>query len=129
MNICSKKTLYKRLPILTWLPQYTTEKAIGDLVAGVTVGLTVIPQALAYSNIAHLPLQYGLYTSFLGCFIYILLGGCKDVPFGPTAIVSIITYETVGDKGPEHATLLCLTTGVIQLLMGSCGFGEFRSFK
>ncbi|XP_044759531.1 sodium-independent sulfate anion transporter isoform X2 [Coccinella septempunctata] len=127
-KICSKKTLYRRLPILSWLPQYTTEKAVGDLVAGITVGLTVIPQALAYSNIAHLPLQYGLYTSFLGCFIYIFLGGCKDVPFGPTAIVSIITYETVGDKGAEHATLLCLLTGAIQLLMGLFGFGFIIDF-
>lgn len=127
-KMCSKKTINRRLPILTWLPQYTTEKAVGDLVAGITVGLTVIPQALAYANIAHLPLQYGLYSSFLGCFFYILLGGCKDVPFGPTAIVSIITYEAVGDLGPEHATLLCFLSGIIQLLMGMFGFGFIIDF-
>ena len=50
-----KKMIYKRIPILGWLPKYTTEDAIGDLVAGITVGLTVIPQALAYSGIAGLP--------------------------------------------------------------------------
>jgi MFS superfamily sulfate permease-like transporter len=47
-----------------------------------SAGLTVIPQALAYAGIANLPAAYGLYGSFLGCFIYIFLGSCKDVPMG-----------------------------------------------
>lgn len=47
--------IYKRIPILSWLPKYSGEDAVGDLVAGITVGLTVIPQALAYSGIAGLP--------------------------------------------------------------------------
>lgn len=49
--------LYRRLPILGWLPKYTAADALGDLVAGITVGLTVIPQSLAYSNVAGLPTQ------------------------------------------------------------------------
>lgn len=55
--ICTKKTLYKRLPVLSWLPRYNSQDALGDLVAGITVGLTVIPQSLAYSNVAGLPPQ------------------------------------------------------------------------
>lgn len=55
--ICTKKTLYKRLPILRWLPRYNAQDALGDLVAGITVGLTVIPQSLAYSRVAGLPAQ------------------------------------------------------------------------
>lgn len=51
----TKKLLYKRLPILRWLPQYNGDDAVGDLVAGITVGLTVIPQALAYAGIAGVP--------------------------------------------------------------------------
>lgn len=46
----TKKMLYKRIPILRWLPNYSSQDAIGDLVAGITVGLTVIPQALAYGK-------------------------------------------------------------------------------
>lgn len=55
--VCTKKTLYKRLPVLNWLPRYNGQDALGDLVAGITVGLTVIPQSLAYSNVAGLPAQ------------------------------------------------------------------------
>ena len=53
----TKKLLYKRLPILSWLPKYNVDDAVGDLVAGITVGLTVIPQGLAYANLAGLPPQ------------------------------------------------------------------------
>lgn len=55
---CTRKVLYKRLPILQWLPKYTVgEHGISDLVAGITVGLTVIPQAIAFANVAGLPPQ------------------------------------------------------------------------
>lgn len=61
---CTKKMLYKRLPILNWLPKYNSEDALGDLVAGITVGLTVIPQSLAYSNVAGLPAEVSRSVSF-----------------------------------------------------------------
>jgi len=93
-NAFRKKNIYKRIPIFNWLPKYSTADAVGDVIAGITVGLTVIPQALAYAGIAHLPPESGLYGSFLGCFIYIFLGSCKDVPMGPTAIASLCEYQT-----------------------------------
>lgn len=52
-----KRLMYKRLPIARWMPGYNSEKAIADLIAGITVGLTVIPQALAYATLAGLPPQ------------------------------------------------------------------------
>jgi len=55
---CTRKVLYKRVPILRWLPKYTVgEHGVPDLVAGITVGLTVIPQAIAFANVAGLPPQ------------------------------------------------------------------------
>lgn len=55
---CTRKVLYKRLPILQWLPKYSlNDHGISDLVAGITVGLTVIPQAIAFANVAGLPPQ------------------------------------------------------------------------
>ncbi|KAJ3645328.1 hypothetical protein Zmor_022994 [Zophobas morio] len=125
---CTKKMLHRRLPILDWLPKYDSNCAIGDLVAGITVGLTIIPQALAYANVAGLPAQYGLYSSFLGCFIYIFFGSCKDVPMGPTAIAALLTYQAVNGRGPEHAILLCCLTGLVQILMGIFGLGFLIDF-
>ncbi|KAL1495016.1 hypothetical protein ABEB36_010506 [Hypothenemus hampei] len=88
----------------------------------------VIPQGLAYSGIANLPAQYGLYGSFLGAFVYILFGSCKDVPMGPTAISALLTFQAIQGLGAEHAILLCFFTGVIQLLMGLFGLGFLIDF-
>ncbi|KAI4491131.1 hypothetical protein M0802_010441 [Mischocyttarus mexicanus] len=127
---CTKKKLYRRLPILSWLPRYNNHDALGDLVAGITVGLTVIPQSLAYANVAGLPTEYGLYGSFLGCFIYIFFGSCKDVPFGPTAILSLLTHQSVAhlDAPEKHAILLCFLVGIIELIMGIFGLGFLIDF-
>ncbi|XP_041978043.1 sodium-independent sulfate anion transporter-like isoform X2 [Aricia agestis] len=124
---CNRKTLQKRLPIIAWMPFYDGPKAVGDLIAGVTVGLTVIPQSLAYANIAGVPAQYGLYGSFLGCFIYIVLGGCRAVPAGPTAIASLLTWQVAGGV-VEKAILLNFLTGLIELLMGVLGLGFLINF-
>lgn len=56
--------MYKRLPITSWLPSYNSEKAVADFIAGITVGLTVIPQALAYATLAGLNPQVCTYFVF-----------------------------------------------------------------
>ncbi len=56
-NIFRKKTLFKRLPVLQWLPKYSTKDVVPDLLAGISVGITVIPQGLAYATLAGLPPQ------------------------------------------------------------------------
>lgn len=71
-NIFTKKMLHKRLPIFRWLPQYNSQDAVGDLVAGITVGLTVIPQALAYSGIAGLPAAVSEHLSAISLQLLIL---------------------------------------------------------
>ncbi|KRG00735.1 uncharacterized protein Dmoj_GI23990, isoform B [Drosophila mojavensis] len=126
-RLFNKRTLHKRLPILRWLPAYRSEDAICDLVAGISVGLTVIPQALAYAGIAGLPVAYGLYSSFAGCFVYIFLGSCKDVPLGPSAIVALLTYQ-VAQGSWQKSVLLCLMCGVVELLMGLFGLGFLIDF-
>lgn len=90
-------------------------------------GLTVIPQALAYAGIANLPAAYGLYGSFLGCFIYIFLGSCKDVPMGPTAIASLLTFQAAQGSW-QKAVLLCFLSGCVELLMGLFGLGFLIDF-
>lgn len=49
--------LHRHVPITKWLPKYSSEKAIGDLIAGVTIGLTMIPQSIAYASLANLSPQ------------------------------------------------------------------------
>lgn len=62
----------RRVFILTWIRLYDREKAIADLIAGVTLGLTIIPQSIAYAALAGLSSEYGLYSAFIGEFILII---------------------------------------------------------
>ncbi|XP_071878713.1 sodium-independent sulfate anion transporter [Bombus fervidus] len=127
---CRKKLLYKRVPIAAWIPKYRKDYIVSDLVAGITVGLTVIPQAIAYANVAGLPLQYGLYSSFMACFVYTIFGSCKDVPVGPTAIIAILTRETLqkSDLEPDFAVLLTLISGCVCFFMGILHLGFLLDF-
>ena len=81
---------------------------------------------ISFSGIAGVPTQYGLYGSFLGCIVYIFFGSCKDVPMGPTAISSLLTFQAVRSAGPEYAILLSFLTGLVQVLMGLFGLGKFK---
>ena len=67
---------------LQWLPSYNTTWLTGDLIAGLTVGFVVIPQAMAYALLAGLSPEYGLYTSFVGAALYWIFGTSKDIVIG-----------------------------------------------
>ncbi|XP_041839604.1 sodium-independent sulfate anion transporter [Melanotaenia boesemani] len=124
---CSYSTLKAWLPILSWLPQYKLKYLQMDLLAGLTVGMTTVPQALAYAEVAGLPVQYGLYSAFMGGFIYTFLGTSKDVTLGPTAIMSLLCFSVVGGQ-PHRAVLLSLLCGLIQAVMALLRLGFLLDF-
>ncbi|CAN9509906.1 unnamed protein product [Ophioblennius macclurei] len=124
---CSLDTLKAWLPILSWLPRYNLKWLQMDVLAGLTVGLTTVPQALAYAEVAGLPVQFGLYSAFMGGFIYTLLGTSKDVTLGPTAIMSLLCSSLVGGE-PRRAVLLTLLCGLIQATMALLRLGFLLDF-
>jgi solute carrier family 26 (sodium-independent sulfate anion transporter), member 11 len=65
-KLFSKEGLHRKFPIIEWLPKYQKSYLLEDIVAGVTVALTVIPQGIADAALAGLPTQYGLYAGFMG---------------------------------------------------------------
>ncbi|XP_039488428.1 sodium-independent sulfate anion transporter isoform X1 [Drosophila santomea] len=117
---------YRLLPGLKWLHGYTGQDAVADLIAGVTVGLTVLPQGLAYATLAGLEPQYGLYSAFVGGIIYAMLGSCRQVTIGPTALLALMTSRHTGfglGSGPAYAILLCLISGIVELGMAVLKLG------
>uniref|UniRef100_A0A8C4XKT5 Solute carrier family 26 member 11 n=1 Tax=Falco tinnunculus TaxID=100819 RepID=A0A8C4XKT5_FALTI len=115
------------LPVLRWLPRYSAAWLQLDAVAGLSVGLAAVPQALAYAEVAGLPPQYGLYASFMGCFVYCFLGTAKDVTLGPTAIMSLLVSSYAFHE-PAYAILLAFLSGCIQLAMGFLRLGFLLDF-
>ena len=67
-RLCIVEGLYRKVPVFEWLPKYKKSYFLQDVVAGLTVALTVIPQGIADAALAGLPTQYGLYAGFMGDF-------------------------------------------------------------
>lgn len=127
----TKRKLYRLLPPLAWLPNYSLEDLKGDIISGISVAFTIVPQGLALASLAGLPPQYGLYTSFMGCFVYALLGSCKDMAVGPTSILAMIVLPYALAGGPQYSILLAFLGGCLQLLAGILNLGfvvDFISF-
>lgn len=122
----SSTLLNRFVPGIHWARKYSYEYAISDAIAGITVGLTVLPQALAYATLAGLQPQYGLYSAFVGCIVYAFFGGCADLTIGPTALLALMTgrhTELGGESGPHLAILLCFLSGVVEMLMAFLKLG------
>ena len=80
-----KNLLFKRLPILSWLPKYDLKKYLApDIFAGCTTGVMNIPQGMAYALLAAVPAVNGLYISFFPCVLYVLLGTSPHISIGIT---------------------------------------------
>ncbi|KAF9913750.1 hypothetical protein BX616_009656 [Lobosporangium transversale] len=123
----------ERLPIIKWLPKYNRGWALRDIIAGVTVGLIVVPQGMSYSKIAGLPVQHGLYSAYIGAIFYCFMGTSKDLTIGPTAVISLITGELVAElagrmSAPAVAAISCLCVGALTLILGVLRLGIILDF-
>ncbi|MHC5062793.1 MAG: SulP family inorganic anion transporter [Planctomycetota bacterium] len=101
-----------------------------DMIAGLTVAVMGVPQAMAYALIAGLPPVYGLYTAIVTCIVAALLGSSKHLVTGPTnalcmVVLSLTAHlpEKYGISLIESALLLTFLTGIIQILFGALRLG------
>ena len=127
--------LKKLIPILEWLPNYKKSQLRGDVVAGITVAIVLIPQGIAYALIAGLPPIYGLYAALMPQLMYAIFGTSRQVAIGPVAMDSLIVatgVSTLALIGSESyiaiAILLALMVGGIQFLMGIFRLGFIVNF-
>ncbi|MCL7762320.1 solute carrier family 26 protein [Polaribacter sp. Z014] len=125
----------KIIPILEWLPNYNKSLFKGDLLAGITVGIILIPQGIAYALIAGLPPIYGLYCALVPQVMYAIFGSSRQVSIGPVAMDSLIVatgVSTLALAGSESyisiAILLALMVGAIQFIMGIFSLGFIVNF-
>ena len=122
-------------PFLDWIKNYKKADFSGDLSAGLTVGVMLIPQGMAYSMLAGLPPIYGLYASTIPLIIYALFGTSRQLAVGPVAMVALLISSGVGalaELGSAEfialAITLALMVGVIQFAMGAFKLGFLVNF-
>lgn len=117
-------------PILDWLPNYKKTHFSGDLFAGLTVGVMLIPQGMAYAMLAGLPPIFGLYAAFVPQIIYAFTGTSRQLAVGPVAMDSLLVAAGLGalaiSKIEDYismAVFLAFFMGAIQLLLGILRMG------
>lgn len=122
-------------PILEWLPQYNRTQFKGDLAAGLTVGVMLIPQGMAYAMLAGLPPIYGLYASIFPLIIYSIFGTIRQLAVGPVAMDSLLVAAGVGALATAGsaeyislAILLALIVGIMLFVMGIFRLGFLVNF-
>ncbi len=122
-------------PLFEQIENYSTTSFKKDLTAGLTVGIMLIPQAMAYAMIAGLPPIYGLYASTIPLLIYALLGTSRQLAVGPVAMVSLLTASGIGalaTGGTASYILLAITlafmVGLIQFFLGLFRLGFLVNF-
>lgn len=121
---------HPHLPFLAWPAQWREHGLRGDLVAGITVALVLIPQALAYAKLAGLPPHIGLYAALLPAVVAALFGSCGQLSTGPVALTSLLVGASILPLGATAggdlvglALLLALLSGLIQLALGVLRLG------
>ena len=127
--------LRKVFPFVEWLKVASLSSFKLDIVSGLTVALVLIPQSMAYAQLAGMPVHYGLYASFLPPMLAAMFGSSRQLATGPVAIVSLMTsaalspYATAGSAGfIAYAILLALIVGVFQLALGVLRLGLVVNF-
>lgn len=128
-------TIYRYLPFLTWLRHYRREHLPSDVVAGIVTAIMLIPQSMAYAQLAGLPPQIGLYASVAPLIVYALLGTSGQLSVGPVAITSLLVFSGVSSlatPGSERyiqlVLLLAFMVGAIKLALGVLRLGVILNF-
>lgn len=123
------------IPAIGWIRNYRREDLNGDLIAGITVAMMLIPQAMSYALLAGLPPYIGLYASVLPLIVYALFGTSRQLAVGPVAMVALLVSSGVGAIAGDDinqyvalAILLSLMVGAIQFGMGVFRLGFLTNF-
>jgi len=129
------ENLRKYFPILEWGAEYSRQILVNDLITGVIVTMMLIPQSLAYAQIAGLPAEVGLYASIAPLILYAIFGTSRTLAVGPVAVASLMTAAAVAPLAaqgtPEYlgaAIALALISGLMLIVVGLLRLGFLANF-
>ena len=118
------------LPFLDWPARWADGGLRADIIAGITVALVMVPQALAYAKLAGLPPQIGLYAAIVPAVVAALFGSCAQLSTGPVALTSLLVGTSIlpiagadPARMAELARLLALLSRLIRLALGTLRLG------
>ena len=122
-------------PILEWLPNLSKKSIQNDFVAGLTVGIMLVPQGMAYALLAGLPPVFGLYAALVPQVIYAIMGTSRQLSVGPVAMDSLLVASGLAalklsgiNEYISMAIFLAFFMGLIQLVLGFLRMGFLVNF-
>ncbi len=134
-STASAAWLPRLLPFLRWWPRVNRVTLRADLIAGITGGIVLVPQGVAFATIAGMPPEYGLYAAMVPAIVAALWGSSWHLVSGPTTAISIVLFATISPLAAPGSTdyvelVLTLTflVGVIQLALGVLRLGSLVNF-
>ena len=134
-KIADQSLLHRLLPILSWLPSYQRIWLRGDIIAGVTVLALLIPEGMAYAQIAGMPPQTAFYAAPIGLLLYAIFGTSRQLVVAVSAAIATMSAAAVAPLAaagsPEYAALtagLAILAGLISILAGLFKLGRIASF-
>ncbi|MBU0499084.1 MAG: SulP family inorganic anion transporter [Gammaproteobacteria bacterium] len=126
--------LLRFFPFLSWFPVSNTVLQ-GDIIAGITGALVLVPKAMAYAQLSGLPVYFGLYVALVPAVLGALWGSSRQLATGPVAIVSLMTAAAITPFAAPFsqefiglALLLALLVGVVQFALGVFKLGIIVNF-
>lgn len=101
-------------PPLIWIPEYKINLLLYDILAGLTIGVFLVPQGMAYALLAGLPVEIGLYSSTIPVLIYALFGTSRQMAIGPFALVALLVFGAISGVPPPELTGQARTDALVQ---------------
>lgn len=133
--VSSLLSLFSVSAVPVWLREYQLANLPSDVIAGLVVGILVIPQSLGYAALAGLPPEYGLYAAIVPVLVYAWAGASMVQAVGPVAIAAIMTASSLApyaDRGVavyvSMASLQAVLVGVMLCLAGWLKLGWITQF-
>ncbi|WP_343343409.1 SulP family inorganic anion transporter [Sphingomicrobium sp. XHP0239] len=115
-------------PAVAWLKTYSGSAFVKDLIAGLVLSILLVPQAMAYAQLAGLPPETGLFAALFPPILYAIFGSSLYVSLGPVALVSLIVADATAGSDPAGVTIIALQAGAILCTIGALGLGRLVNF-
>ena len=131
----SSSRLKSYLPILSWLPKYERSWLRPDLIAGLTVVALLVPEGMAYAELAGLPPQTAFYAAPAGLILYAIFGTSRQLVVAVSATIAVMSAATVSGLAPPDSmefivlsAALALLAGLVSVVAGLLRFGQIAQF-
>ena len=110
--------LRRFLPILTWLPQYQSVWLRTDLIAGLTIVALLVPEGMAYAQIAGVPPETAFYAAPIGLLAFAIFGSSRQLVVAVSAVIATMSYATVSLIAPPNTSEFIVLTATLAILAG-----------